>query len=204
MRLRPGSSRRWWKCSRPWPCAPRPGLDRATSGCRRARPPSLQDLLARVDDADDRDGHPGRAGPGAALGGDAARRHAQAVLATGPRILLRGEGKPRAQPMTRTNPAQNVPFGHRHPAELPHPICAPIEYRACSLRHPVAQRYAIFSPQPGVTVRRSVWDGRVTYPRGRPWIPVQSRGAKWGAIIGPHRATLGLHAHSISIALSGI
>jgi hypothetical protein len=33
-----------------------------------------------------------------------------------------GKGKPRAQPMTRTNPAQNIPFGHRHPAELPHPI----------------------------------------------------------------------------------
>ena len=28
--------------------------------------------------------------------------------------------------MTRTNPAQNVSFGNRHPAELPHPNCAPI------------------------------------------------------------------------------
>ena len=45
--------------------------------------------------------------------------------AAGARLLHLERREARDRPMTRASPAQNVPFGHGHPAELPHPITAP-------------------------------------------------------------------------------
>jgi hypothetical protein len=67
--------------------------------------------------------------------GGSARRHAQAVLAAGTRLLRRGNGKLRDQPVTRISPTRDIPVRTPPSGEASTPVTAPNErLRAHSLR----------------------------------------------------------------------
>ena len=95
--------------------------------------PPLAELLARVDDKTivvairgvrDLEQRWMAVPPGGTL---------RLCLAAGTRLLRRaGNEEPRDRPMTRASPAQNVPFGHRHPAGLGDPIPTPNGGYACA------------------------------------------------------------------------